>query len=263
MKWTSLAALLLVAHAAPLSAQGDDPAADFARASTALIERLGTIESERAAVGIADAATRADLATIDAAMGQFGSAAFPVDGLNSFDDVCGRLNALNVRYALDGLVAYRRAGGSVDGPAMLRFGGRNVARFQDETALLTDRLVQCQAQHIPALVAMVASLPADQLTETRRSGLRSLRQGNAGTILGVMINARDSTIRAANRARLLASVVRWTGPLARQMTVESRQTLRRQIGALRPALTGEALAQQNAVLAVLSDTGCVEMCLIN
>lgn len=263
MRWTALAALLLLANAAPLTAQSNDPAAEFARASTALIGRLGTVQSEQAAVGMADAATRSNLETIDSAMNLFGSAAFPVNGLNSFDEVCGRLNALNVRYALDGLAAYRRAGGSVDGPAMLRFGGRNVARFQDETALLTDRLVQCQAQHMSALVALMASLPADQLTETRISGLRSLRQGTAGMILGVMINARDGTMRPGNRARLLASAARWIEPLARQMTVEGRQALRGQISALRPALTGEALTQQNVVLAALANADCVELCLIS
>lgn len=78
-------------------------------------------------------------------MDQFGTNAFPLDGLNSFDAVCGALNQLNVRYALDGLVAYRAGGGTADGPAIMPFMNRNALRFQDEVVLLTNRLIQCQS----------------------------------------------------------------------------------------------------------------------
>lgn len=249
-------------NAPPRDTQMVDPARSFARASASLTDRLGTAQSGRAAVGMSDSATHDDLAAIDRAMADFPSDCFAVDGIDTFDSVCGALNALNIRYALDGLPAYRHRGGSATGPAILTFMSRNIVRFQNETAILTDRLVQCQAAHIPALTAMIAILPPEQLTPTRIDGLHGLRRGQANMIAGIMLNARDPAMREANRMRLLQSAARWIGPFSAIMPLAERDTLSRTIAEMQPGLTGNALAQQESVAAALADRQCAGLCLI-
>lgn len=266
----ALAIALLLGTATAASAQNTpphdtqpvDPSGSFARASASLTSRLDTAQSGRAAVGMSDSATRDDLAAIDRAMADFPSDGFAVDGIETFDSVCGTLNALNIRYALDGLPAYRDRGGNATGPAILVFMSRNIVRFQDETAILTDRLVQCQAAHIPVLTAMIASLPPEQLTPTRIEGLHGVRRGQANMIAGIMINARDPAMREANRMRLLQSAARWIGPLSAIMPLAERDALSRTIAEMQPVLTGNALAQQESVIATLADRQCAGLCLI-
>lgn len=244
------------AHAAPATL-----ADEFANASASLIARLGSVESGRPAVGMADDAIRAHFDAIERTMDQFDTPAFPVDGLNSFDGVCGPLNQINVRYALDGLVAYRDGGGTAEGPAMVQFMSRNATRFQDEVILLTARLIQCQSAHIPALTSFFDALPTEQRTATRLSGLRQMRGGHARMITGVIITAHDPAIRPENRLRALRSLQLHIGPMVQAMPLADRAAL---LNSLMPMLgRGDAVSAEGrqAVMTALQDTGCTGLCL--
>ncbi len=251
-----------VAQEAEARAAPATVAADFADASAALVARLGSIESGRPAVGMTDADIRAQFDRIERTMDQFDTPAFPVDGLNSFDAVCGVLNQINVRYALDGLAAYRAGGGTTDGPAIMQFMNRNALRFQDEVVLLTNRLIQCQSVHIPALTSFFEGLPAEQRTETRLQGLRQMRRGQAQMISGVLITVHDPAVRPENRLRALGALQRHVGLFVAAMPLAERAAL---LQGLTPLLTtGDAASAEGrqAVRRALQNDSCARLCQI-
>lgn len=235
----------------------------FVAAVDALLARIGTAESASPAIGMDDAAVRAQFSAIDAGMSQLGTAAFPVDGYATFETICSRLNQVGIRYVMDGLPGIRPAGGGVpDQSAMTRLSLSNAIRFQGELSIILDGSLNCFAHHMPPLAAMVAAFPPGALTPERIEGLRGMRRGITGMILGQMITARDAGLRAATRERAARSTAQWIVPLVRQLSVGERRALADQIVALQPAVAADLAPHQATVLTALASTECVELCAI-
>ena len=235
----------------------------FVTAVDGLLARIGAVESGSPAIGMDDAAVRAQFSAIDAGMAQLGTAAFPVDGYATFETVCSRLNQVGIRYVMDGLPSIRPAGGGVpDQSAMTRLSLANAVRFQQELGIVLDGSLNCFAHHMPSLAAMVAAFPPGTLTPQRIEGLRGMRRGITAMILGQMISARDAGLRAATRERAARSTAQWIVPLARQLSVAERRALADQIVALQPAVAADLAPYQATVLTALASTECIELCAI-
>ena len=245
-------------------------ATTFARSSAALLDRLGEVEGGRPAVGLADAATRADLTALEQAMTHFGTPDFPVDGLTSFDAVCGTLNRLSVRYALDGAGALRRPGPPPTSPTAIadltarlsQVQTANAVRFQDELLILVPANMRCMAAHLPALAQFMAALPPEQLTPVRINGARQMQHGLASTLAGLLMSARDPAIRRANQLRGLRAATDAITAYARQLSPTQRADLRRSIASLGRSTDAEVVTAERQIDSVLADATCVELCLL-
>jgi hypothetical protein len=267
---TALAAAMLAGASSPAAAApAAGPQAAFAQAVEALSARLGPAESGPDIEATDAAANAADLAVIEQALDAFGTPAFPVDGLATFDSVCDPLNRLSVRHGLDGITALRRpADAAPPTPAEMQvFTGqlralqlRNAARHQDAMTVLSTGVLRCMVRHFPALSEFLAGLPEADLTPVRLDGARKMRQGTVQSLLGFMIAMRDPTTTPANRARLRAYLVEVADPLSAALTPDLRTYVSTMIGQLPATTDADALAATDLLKAAMATTACEGLC---
>jgi hypothetical protein len=261
----------LLAAGAAAQAQTNAPSATtFARSSGALLERLGEVEAGRPATGVADPATRADLTAIQQVMAHFATPAFPVDGFNTFDSVCGRLNRLSVRYMLDGMGALRQPGPPPTSPddiarltaRVTQLQSANAMRFQDELFIIVPAVTRCLNAHLPVLARFIAALPPEQLTPVRLDGARQMRRGMTTSLIGLLGSARDPAVRRPNQLAGLQAAGEVMPGYTRQLTLAQRAELRQLIAQLPRSSDAAVIDAERQIDAALSDTSCVELCLL-
>ncbi len=262
------AATLMIGHSAALAQES--PKAAFQSAVDALSQRLGPAESGPTIEATDAAANAADIAAIEAAMGAFGSPAFPIDGFASFEAVCDPLNRLAVRHALDGSAALRRP---TDAPPptpaemnaltakLQALQLRNAARYQDTITILSGSALRCTVKHFPVLADRLASLPPAELTPIRLDGARQMRMGIARSLLGFMMAMGETATTPANKARLRAYTAEIAAPLAAALTPALRAELTTALGQLPPTRDGEVLATAEVLTSALATTECSGLCL--
>jgi hypothetical protein len=264
----ALAAAMIALGAGPAAAQEAPPAA-FARAVTALSERLGPAESGPDIETTDRAANAADIAVIEQALDAFGTPAFPVEGFATFDSVCDPLNRLSVRHGLDGITALRRpADAAPPTPAETQLFTsqlralqlRNGARHQDAMTVLSVGGLRCMVRHFPALSEFLASLPEAERTPIRLDGARKMRQGAAQSLLGFMIAMRDPTTTPANKARLRAYLIEVAEPLAGALTPNLRIYVSTIIDQFPATTDPEALATTDLLKTAMATTACEGLC---
>lgn len=267
----ALAAAMLACAASPAAAAAPAPdqQAAFALAVEALSARLGPAESGPDIATTDAAANAADLAVIEQALGAFGTPAFPVDGLATFDSVCNPLNRLSVRHGLDGITALRRtADAAPPTPAETQIFTsqlralqlRNAARHQDAIVVLSTGVLRCIVRHFPALSDFLATLPKADLTPVRLDGARKMRQGTVQSLLGFMAAMRDPTTTPANRARLNAYLVEVADPLAAALTPDLRTYVSTMIDQLPATTDADALAAADLLKTAMATTACEGLC---
>lgn len=264
----SVAAALIMLGASEASAQGADRAA-FDGAVKALTARLGPTETGPAIESTDAAANAADLAVIEQSLEQLGTPAFPIDGFATFEAVCEPLNALAVRHTLDGLSAIARPPGApppTPAETTVLMGKvqalqvRNVARYPDQTTVLSAGGMRCMIKHFPMLTAHLDGLPAAELTPTRLAGAQSMRRGGAQALLGYAMALRELGTSSRNKARLRAYIAEMSEPLAATLTPELRANLIAQLDLLPPTRDPDTQATTQLLKAAMATTTCEGLC---
>jgi hypothetical protein len=264
----ALAAAMTALAAGPAAAQEPPPEA-FAKAITALSERLGPAESGPDIESTDRAANAADIVVIEQALAAFGTPAFPLDGFATFDSVCDPLNRLSVRHGLDGITALRRPADAapptpeetqVFTSQLRALQLRNGARHQDAMTVLSVGGLRCMVRHFPVLSAFLAELPEAERTPIRLDGARKMRQGAAQSLLGFMIAMRDPTTTPANRARLRAYLIEVAEPLAGALTPDLRIYVSTMIDQLPATSDADAQATTDMIRAAMATTACEGLC---
>jgi len=263
-----VAAALMAFGASQASAQASDRAA-FDAAVKAFTERLGPAESGPEISTTDTAANTADLAVIERALDVFGTPAFPVEGFATFETVCEPLNRLSVRHGLDGISAYARPPGSppptpdelralVDKTVALQT--RNAARYPDAVTVLAGGVMRCMVKHFPALAAVLADLPKEDLTPTRLKGADGLRRGSSQALVGFSISLREPGTSPANKARVRAYIAEIAAPLAAALTPQMRADLVAKLDSLPPTNDTEVLATTELLKSAMAITTCEGLC---
>ena len=138
----------------------------------------------------------------------------------------------------------------------------NGFEFQDEIARSMAFQIAVMAASVPALEDFIAGLPAAELTEIRRQGLRQMRLGFSGAIAGTALFARSPGLSEANRDIVAGALARHAASLARSLELSDRRAGVANAAAALPALAANARADMEAFIAAMSRTDCESLCAI-
>ncbi len=263
---TILTAMLAAGLLAATTAHADTqtPAQRFAAAVEAMQTALGPREAYQ--VPPSDPAIRQHLNDMRAAVAQLGTPAFPVDGMTTFANVCLPLAALPMQYILAGAgdvpgFAADPAGQS-QSPAIGSLRAANMVKYQDETTLLMDASIRCDAQHMAFFNSYWNGLSPDQRTAGRIASVHQMQAGFAAMLFGAAADATLPTFTKANRDLSMSSAATYADAVASALPVATRQTLKTQIDQAAPGLATTYPAQYAAITKALAGTDCTGLCTV-
>lgn len=212
----------------PAHAQTSEPLPlSFARAITAINGQLGTITAVKAPPPFSDPANRAHYDAVRTAMEQFGTPAFPLDGMKSFEAVCAPLNEASVKHMFVGTAALKALGLS---QAQLQqrlavMMQQNAQTYQNETVTLVVANVRCMTAHLPFVADFAAGLKPEEFTEIRRSGLEKMGHGLANAVFGLATQPLVPGSTPANSQAAMDAAVRYAADAASVTTPAYRATI--------------------------------------
>ncbi len=139
----------------------------------------------------------------------------------------------------------------------------NTFKYQDEIVRAGAYALQVQAAALEALADFVKTLPAEQMNETRRAGLRQVRLGITEQVTGITLLLRSPGIRPENRDLLLDALGGAAAKLAQAATPADRAAMAAQIDAVMPSLTEPERAKAQALKSAYTQQSCVDLCTVN
>jgi len=238
------------------------PQEQFTNAINAINAQLGPLDAIKAPPPFSDPENRARYEAVRAAMAQFGTDAFPVNGMISFDQVCAPINAAAVKHMFVGISALKTPGMTEEqfASVFINAAKKNALTYQQEVIRLTAINLDCMSAHIPFMTQFVDGLAPDAFTGTRRDGLEKMGTGFANTIFGLVTQslspeampdvsrmAMDSALKHA------PDLIPLTVPAVRQSVVARMAMLE---GSVSPALRPDFLK----VKAILQNQSCSGLC---
>lgn len=138
----------------------------------------------------------------------------------------------------------------------------NTAKYQDEMARAAAYVLRVQAAGFEAITDFVKTLPAAEMNEARRAGLRKIRLGINEMITGMVLVLRSPDLRSENRAILLDALDGSAVTLAGAASLADRAAVAAQIDTALPVLTGPERAKALAVKAAFESKECVGLCAV-
>jgi hypothetical protein len=139
---------------------------------------------------------------------------------------------------------------------------RNSVEFQDEVATALALLIRTAAAINPAMSNFIQTLPPEQMTDIRRAGLAQARLGFVQMLTGAAMTLRDSQYRANNQRMMTAAMAHSATAISEGLIPAQRNELITIIRTAVPKVTAEAKADLDAVLKALSQTACINLCLV-
>ncbi|MND20761.1 hypothetical protein D3C80_110960 [compost metagenome] len=113
----------------------------------------------------------------------------------------------------------------------------NTFKYQDEIARAGAYLLNVYTAELEAATDFVSKLPADQMNEARRTGLRQMQLGITEQVTGLMLMLRSPSLRPENRLLLLDALNGSAIPLAAAISPADRKAVTAQIDAALPGLS--------------------------
>ena len=260
--WTSAAALALTLFGAVSAQAQSSPQERFTNAIIVINAQLGPLDAIKAPPPFTDPENRARYEAARAAMALFGTGAFPVNGMISFDQVCAPINAAAVKHMFVGISALKKPGMTEEQFAAIFTSAaqKNAMTYQQQIIRLTAINLDCMSAHIPFMTQFVDGLAPDAFTGTRRDGLEKMGTGFANTIFGLVTQsllpgaAADVSRMALDAALKHApDLIPLTVPAVRQALVARMAMLE---GNVPPTLRPDFLK----VKAILQDQSCSGLC---
>ena len=134
--------------------------------------------------------------------------------------------------------------------------------FQDELSRTMAFQVAWMGAGVPAIEDFAAGLPAADLTEIRRQGLREMRLGFVELIASAGFFIRSPQLSDENREIVAKALARHAETLARSLLPEDRQAAAANARATLPALRAGGKADMQTFIAAMSQTRCDALCAI-
>jgi hypothetical protein len=229
-----------------------------------LNKQLGSVDSGINAPSLNNADTMQLYKEIEQGIEGFGTAAFPVSGIDTFERVCAPLNEASVKHLFVGAAAIKAL---KDEPAIQQkklgeLFAANSVKYQDYVTILTAANVKCMALHLPFLAEFVRNLKPEEMTEVRLGGLRQMRQGGTNTIFGFIAYLVNPGYSTANMQRAATAATRYAPAYVATMPLAQRATVLSQLKSLKANVKPQFLADYSKIELAFSSTDCRDLCLI-
>jgi hypothetical protein len=262
LKFMILPSLLSLSFCANTEETGD-VAKQFTHAINFINNQLGTVESVQTPPPLSDPKTRASYNAVSETMEKFGSASFPVTGLDSMDGVCGPINEAMVKHSFIGTTVLKNQNLA---PAQLqqkisRMMTDNVLAYQDELMVLSAAHIHCSAAHIPEMSKFIESLPPSEFTDIRKDGLRKMGRGMINMLFGLATYAADPAMSAANKNQAMAIAIKYAPELIVMTSLADRKSALSKFDAAKPYVPKPYLDRFIKVRDIFTDQSCANLCM--
>jgi hypothetical protein len=238
------------------------PRERFMTAITEINAGLGTIKAVTAPPPFANPAQRARYDIVGETMAVFGTEAFPVDGMATFDAICAPINEAAVKHMFVGTAGLKKPG-MTDAqltPLLTAAMQRNSLAYQNETVRLTVANLHCMAAHLPFMTRFVEELKPEEFTSIRRDGLEQTGKGLIKTMFGLATQPlvpgstpENSRMAMGAALKYAPDVVGFSIPSMRQQAAQKMNVLANKVP---PAFRADFLK----VKAILQDQSCAMVC---
>lgn len=205
------------------------------------------------------------LRTLADANAVFGDERYGVEDLPAVMAICGKANAVFMRYALSGMQKLKsrvQAGASASELAgrMAALMEANILRYQDEALPVSAFGMRCQAQVVPLMTTFAERLRPEEFTEVRRAGLRQMRKGVMNSLVGTLAMAGNKAIRVANQRSVMNAVGDVADVYAAALTTQQRRTVMQVALSSRSKVPAELKPQVDKLLEAVERTDCTGLC---
>lgn len=136
----------------------------------------------------------------------------------------------------------------------------NTLTFQDEITRAGAYLLQVQVAQLEAAADFVGTLPAEQMNETRRKGVRMMRLGAVQQVTGLALMLRSPELRPENRELLLDALGASAGKLTAATPITDRTAMKAQIDAVLPSLSAREREKAQMLASAFANQDCAGLC---
>lgn len=247
-------ALVLAGCGGKTGEKAGDGSEALAKTGAALEAKVGAPGEKAEMPGADDADVKAFDAEAEKGLAALGTAAMPVDGLNSYDRLCGPAAKIAAAYVSAGVGA---TGGGLptDDKAKVAQMTKNAERYMPQmfTPLLYS--AHCTAVHLPSIEKALAG----QDLKGKEGAVAQIRDGAFGQANGLLQMAADPSLDAARKKRILDLLARDAGNFATVLNPERRQALGQGADAVAQAWP-EGKPQAERIKAGLTGAPCGKLC---
>lgn len=138
----------------------------------------------------------------------------------------------------------------------------NTSKYQDEIARAAAYLLRVQAAELEAIADFVKTLPAAEMTEPRRAGLRQMHLGINEMVTGAVLMLRSPDLHTANRDILLNTLADIAVTMSASTPPADRAVMIAQIEAILPVLAGPAQENALAFKSAFERKECTGLCAV-
>lgn len=225
---------------------------DFVEAADTLSAELGEPGQKSQMPAVDDPAVRAFNEQAEKAITALGTPALPVDGLDSFQGLCGKASSIMTAYISAGTGA---AGAGATSAAQEALMAANSERYADQMFTPILFSARCMAVHLPALDEQV-----DPSSAERRAGVVQIREGAFQQTAGLMQMAADPKLDAVRKRRLVERLAADAPGLGMAFAHNQRQQLAAMTQALRGLLPPELQGQADRIRSGIMAARCGKIC---
>jgi hypothetical protein len=259
---TILAAALLSFGASSANAEGQ-VRDRFMVAINEINAQLGPIDGVKAPPPFQDAANRARYATVNETIADFGTEAFPVDGMKTFEEVCAPINAAAVKHMFVGTSALKNKGLSQADLAqtLSRAMQQNAQTYENEIVRLTAANLNCTTAHLPFLERFVESLPPGEFTPVRRDRLEKMGRGLGNAVFGLASQSLVPGSSPENSRMAMDVALRHAPKVISIASPSYRKLLVAQMAMIEGRIAAPLRSDFVQLKSILNETSCTSLCL--
>ncbi|MBS1197770.1 MAG: hypothetical protein H6R18_1555 [Proteobacteria bacterium] len=155
------------------------------------------------------------------------STAYETKDLGDLVEICGKANAISMKYALFDLK--KAIDPKTDQKKIVlrvqQVMEKNVLAFQDELELLQPFLIRCMAKQAPLMNDFMLKLKPEEITEIRVQGIRQARNGTYNMYMGFLQSLNFKGIKASYRLKLLRALSETAERYSAILQPEARQKI--------------------------------------
>ncbi len=152
--------------------------------------------------------------------------------------------------------------GQAQSPAIVSLRAANKVKYQDETTLLMDATIRCEALHLPFFESSWNRFSPDERTAGFIANIHKSQAGFATILLSAATDATLPAFTKANRDLSMSSASTYADVIAKALPVAMRQTLKTQIDQAAPGLAAAYPAQYAVIAKALARTDCTGLCTV-
>ena len=247
--------------AIPVGGQAQTAAFDVAgyqAAATALRDRLASGPTPQAQ----DPVVVAAVDRVAAATQAIDSPALPVDGMTTFQAICVPAVMMMGDYsdaAVNPAVAAAPTPAARARARAMGVDGIFLSRASTLFPMMALSL-KCTLAHIGFFTSVLRDMPPEQLTDTKKKGAQSIRDGLFQQVDGAVKMTMQPAIGAARQLALLEMLARYAPEIADTLTASEKATVIASIRAVRAAWPAAGRESGATLLKALQNGGCSALC---